>query len=104
MQSNWKLALAASAAWSVLAGQGHAQTATPGTVEELVVTARRVEENLQTTPVAISAFSAETLQRQGATAITDLQGAVPNLNLVQGRASSNSTNIYIRGVGRSCCK
>lgn len=100
MQSNWKLALAASAAWSVLAGQGHAQTATPGTVEELVVTARRVEENLQTTPVAISAFSAETLQRQGATAITDLQGAVPNLNLVQGRASSNSTNIYIRGIGQ----
>lgn len=100
MQSNWKLALAASAAWSVLAGQGYAQTATPGTVEELVVTARRVEENLQTTPVAISAFSAETLQRQGATAITDLQGAVPNLNLVQGRASSNSTNIYIRGIGQ----
>ncbi|MBP7817477.1 MAG: TonB-dependent receptor [Phenylobacterium sp.] len=100
MQSNWKLALAASAAWSVLAGQGYAQTTTPGTVEELVVTARRVEENLQTTPVAISAFSSETLQRQGATAITDLQGAVPNLNLVQGRASSNSTNIYIRGIGQ----
>ncbi|MBR7621397.1 TonB-dependent receptor [Phenylobacterium sp. 20VBR1] len=100
MQSNWKLALAAGAAWSVLAGQGYAQTATPGTVEELVVTARRVEENLQSTPVAISAFSAETLQRQGATAITDLQGAVPNLNLVQGRASSNSTNIYIRGIGQ----
>nr|QQZ50015.1 TonB-dependent receptor plug domain-containing protein [Phenylobacterium glaciei] len=65
-----------------------------------MVTARRVEENLQSTPVAISAFSAETLQRQGATAITDLQGAVPNLNLVQGRASSNSTNIYIRGIGQ----
>ena len=100
MRTNWKLALAASAAWSVFAGQGYAQTTTPGEVEELVVTARRVEENLQTTPVAISAFSAETLQRQGATAITDLQGAVPNLNLVQGRASSNSTNIYIRGVGQ----
>ncbi|MFD3266223.1 TonB-dependent receptor [Phenylobacterium ferrooxidans] len=100
MRTNWKLALAASAAWSVFAGQGYAQTTTPGEVEELVVTARRVEENLQTTPVAISAFTAETLQRQGATAITDLQGAVPNLNLVQGRASSNSTNIYIRGIGQ----
>ena len=99
MNSNWKLALAAGAAWGVLAGQGYAQTTQP-TVEELVVTARRVEENLQTTPVAISAFSSETLQRQGATAITDLQGAVPNLNLVQGRASSNATNIYIRGVGQ----
>ena len=32
--------------------------------------------------------------------LTDLQGAVPNMNLVQGRGSSNATNIYIRGVGQ----
>jgi len=98
MGINWKLALAASGAWSVMAGAAAAQTAP--TVEELVVTARRTEENLQTTPVAISAFSAETLSRVGATSVTDLQGAVPNLNLVQGRGSSNATNIYIRGVGQ----
>ncbi|MFC3078475.1 TonB-dependent receptor [Phenylobacterium terrae] len=92
-----KVALASGAALSVWAGQALAQETQ---VEELVVTARRTEENLQTTPVAISAFSEAALQRQGATQITDLQGAVPNLNLVQGRASSNSTNIYIRGVGQ----
>ena len=99
MQFNWKLALTAGAAWSVLAGAVHAQSTEP-TVEELVVTARRTEENLQSTPVAISAFTQESLTRQGAVNVTDLQGAVPNLNLVQGRGSSNATNIYIRGVGQ----
>lgn len=99
MRFNWKLALAASAAWSVFAGCAVAAAADT-TVEELVVTARRTEENLQTTPVAITAFSDKTLERQGALSVTDLQGAVPNMNLVQGRGSSNATNIYIRGVGQ----
>jgi len=68
--------------------------------EEIVVTARRTEESLQDVPGAVSAFSAATLERIGATDPTGLQGAVPNLNLVQGRGSSNATNIYIRGVGQ----
>ena len=32
--------------------------------------------------------------------LTGLQGAVPNLNIVQGRGSSDATNIYIRGIGQ----
>jgi iron complex outermembrane receptor protein len=67
---------------------------------EIVVTARRTEESLQDVPGAVSAFSEETLKRMDATDPTGLQGAVPNLNLVQGRGSSNATNIYIRGVGQ----
>jgi len=68
--------------------------------EELVVTARRTEESLQEVPASVSAFSSEQLERIGATDSTGLQGAVPNLNIVQGRGSSNATNIYIRGVGQ----
>jgi iron complex outermembrane recepter protein len=68
--------------------------------EELVVTARRTEESLQEVPASVSAFSEEQLERLGATDATGLQGAVPNLNIVQGRGSSNATNIYIRGVGQ----
>ena len=68
--------------------------------EELIVTARRTEESLQEVPASVSAFSAEQLERIGATDATGLQGAVPNLNIVQGRGSSNATNIYIRGVGQ----
>ncbi|MEZ6023128.1 MAG: TonB-dependent receptor [Hyphomonadaceae bacterium] len=68
--------------------------------EEIVVTARRTAESLQEVPASVSAFSEAQMERLGATDATGLQGAVPNLNIVQGRGSSNATNIYIRGVGQ----
>jgi len=68
--------------------------------DEIIVTARRTEENLQDVPASVSAFSEQQLERIGATDATGLQGSVPNLNIVQGRGSSNATNIYIRGVGQ----
>ncbi|WP_395613632.1 TonB-dependent receptor [Allosphingosinicella sp.] len=68
--------------------------------QEVTVTARRTEENLQNVPAAVSAFSARSLDRIQAQDPTGLQGAVPNLNIVPGRGSSNATNIYIRGVGQ----
>jgi len=68
--------------------------------EEIVVTARRTEERLQDVPGAVSAFNAAALERLGATEASGLQGAVPNVNIVQGRGSSNALNVYIRGVGQ----
>ncbi|MDO1557927.1 TonB-dependent receptor [Brevundimonas sp. 2R-24] len=102
MRAFTKSALLAGAAWSVMSVGAYAQDAQPGAtaVEEVVVTARRTEERLQETPLSISAFSGEELEERGATNVTDLQGAVPNLNIVQGRGSSDSTNIYIRGIGQ----
>src|SRR6476620_1572044 len=67
---------------------------------EIVVTARRTEERLQRVPASVSAFNERALDRIQAQDTTGLQGAVPNLNIVQGRGSSNATNIYIRGVGQ----
>lgn len=99
-----KAALLAGAAWSAMAGLAAAQDAPAQepdvAVEDIIVTARRTEESAQRTPLSISAFSGENLERRGAQQVTDLQGSVPNLNIVQGRGSSNSTNIYIRGVGQ----
>ena len=67
---------------------------------DIVVTARRTEETLQSVPASISAFNERALDRIQATDPTGLQGAVPNLNIVQGRGSSNAMNIYIRGIGQ----
>ena len=61
---------------------------------DIVVTARRTEERLQRVPSSVSAFNERALDRIQATDTTGLQGAVPNLNIVQGRGSSNATNIY----------
>jgi len=68
--------------------------------EVITVTARRTEETLQRVPAAVTAFSERSLERIQAQDPTGLQGAVPNLNIVQGRGSSNATNIYIRGIGQ----
>ena len=98
-----KTALMAGAAWGALSTFAMAQDAAPqqdSVVDEIIVTARRTEESVQQVPLAITAFSGATLERIGAQQITDIQGAVPNLNLVQGRGSSNATNIYIRGIGQ----
>jgi iron complex outermembrane receptor protein len=74
--------------------------AAAGSLEEVLVTARRREESLQDVPIAVSAFSAEQLRMLQAEDLAGLQGSVPNLNLVQGRGSANSANIYIRGIGQ----
>jgi iron complex outermembrane receptor protein len=81
----------------IAAENNPAQNAATG---EIVVTARRTEERLQRVPASISAFNARALDRIQASDTTGLQGAVPNLNIVQGRGSSNATNIYIRGIGQ----
>jgi iron complex outermembrane receptor protein len=68
--------------------------------QQVTVTARRTSENLQRVPAAVTAFNERALERIQAQDPTGLQGAVPNLNIVAGRGSSNATNIFIRGVGQ----
>lgn len=104
MKTLVKTALLAGAAWGALstvavAQDGSARPEATG-LDDVIVTARRTEESSQRTPLALTAFSGESLERRGAQQVTDLQGSVPNLNIVQGRGSSNATNIYIRGVGQ----
>jgi iron complex outermembrane receptor protein len=81
----------------------HAQTTAESTdriLEEVVVTAQRREQALQDVPMAISAFTGEELAALQADNLDSLQGAVPNMNLVQGRGSNSSVNAFIRGVGQ----
>jgi iron complex outermembrane recepter protein len=90
---------------AALASPALAQTATPAAPaaqneEEIVVTARRVEERLQDAPLAVTVTSAAQLEQKGAENIGALAGAVPNLNIVQGRGSNSSANVFIRGVGQ----
>jgi iron complex outermembrane recepter protein len=70
-------------------------------VEEVVVTARRRSENLEDVPLSVSAVTAEAIETQDITNVTDLNSFVPNLKISQDRATSSTINIYIRGVGQS---
>jgi iron complex outermembrane receptor protein len=72
-------------------------------IEEVVVTARKREENLQTTPISISAFSGEALEARGITNLEELAGITPNL-VIQNNPSFGGSNssaaVFIRGVGQ----
>ena len=66
-------------------------------LEEITVTAQRRAESLQTVPLAITAFSADELQRQGIDNIKSLTERVPGLTM--GQLNPGQPQIYIRGVG-----
>lgn len=67
-------------------------------LEEIVVTAERREENLQQTPIAVSAFGAASLDAIGAKDFTAVSGLVPNVNLAP-VSGQNGTVLSIRGIG-----
>ena len=69
-----------------------------GVLEEVVVTARKREESLQETPVAVSALNGLQLEEAGLNDLTDLDRVVPNLSANVG-AGGGSTALFIRGVG-----
>src|SRR5690606_8234882 len=95
------LALAAPAAAAQDADAAQAPAARDATeLDTITVTARRRTESIQDVPVAVSAFGEEQLRDLQATNIDGLQGAVPNLNIVPGRGSSNTVNVFIRGIGQ----
>jgi iron complex outermembrane receptor protein len=65
--------------------------------DDIVVTARRVEERAQDVPLAITALSGEALKREGVRELRDLSGAAPNLTINSGNTGSGSAAIGIRG-------
>ncbi|QTH19855.1 TonB-dependent receptor [Rhizorhabdus wittichii] len=68
-------------------------------VEEIVVTAERRAENLQRTPIAITALTANSLQSSG---ITDLRGVVqaaPSLYFAPYPSSTTTLVLFMRGQG-----
>lgn len=72
-------------------------------VMEEVVTARRREERLQDTPIAVSAFTAATLEARQIQTTQDLERVVPSVQFKPaGQLSGNTaaTVVFIRGVGQ----
>ena len=67
-------------------------------VGDIVVTARRREENLLTTPVSATVLSGDNLVQQNVRNFQDLRGAVSNLELAP--LLSGGTSFTIRGIGQ----
>lgn len=63
-------------------------------LEEITVTAQKISQSLQDTPLAISAVTGDMLQARGTTNVSELQ--IPNVTFGQFKADSQIT---IRGIG-----
>jgi len=82
----------------VTAGMGIAWAADPaeGGLEEIVVTAQKVVSTVQSTPISITALSADDLQQSGITGADELAREVPGLS--QRYASPGLTEFEARGL------
>ncbi len=79
-----------------LPGGAIAQSKTSGTLEEVVVTARKRAENIQETPVAVTAITGADLRNRGIVNTDELAKSIPSLQI----NNSTATQIYIRGIGQ----
>ena len=72
-------------------------------LEEIIVTAQKREQDIQNVPIAISAFTTETLRAKGVTDINSLTNLTPNVNLDSSSPFSGDTSVLsasIRGIGQ----
>jgi iron complex outermembrane recepter protein len=92
------LAIAVASAMFTPAALSQQTGGSNAALEEIVVTARRFEEKLQSTPVAVTALSNETLVMSQIVDVADLQRAAPNLTISTGApATPGFANITMRG-------
>ncbi|SFS11626.1 TonB-dependent receptor [Sphingomonas jatrophae] len=68
---------------------------------DIVVTAQKRAENLQDTPLAVSALTAEVLQNRRVADISDISAAAPNLTTTITPSSTTNIAVHIRGIGES---
>src|SRR6185295_19205546 len=93
-----------------LTGIAAAQTAAQvsatsgGTLGEVIVTARKFEENLQDTPIAVTAFTGTELEQRQIFKTDRLDEVVPNLQFANNAplaGNNSSSQVFIRGIGQT---
>ena len=73
-------------------------------LQEVVVTAQKRQQNIQTVPIAISAFTSQQLQEQNVTSLASLSAQTPGVTLDAGSPFSGDSSVLsasIRGIGQS---
>ena len=95
-----KRLLASSAALMVIGAPltalaAAASSADGAMIDEVIVTAQRREENLQSVPISVSAYGAEQIAKKGLTDVSRLEGLVPGFTF--GRSGVDARPA-IRGV------
>ncbi|AYO76008.1 TonB-dependent receptor [Sphingobium yanoikuyae] len=98
------LAPVSAYAQQAAASEPQAEEQNSGGLEEITVTARKRSENLQETPVAITAMNAEMLESRQINNVAQVAKFAPNVNIqpvANISGSSASITAFIRGVGQT---
>ena len=69
-------------------------------IDDIIVTAQRQSQSLQDVPIAISAFTAEALEKQQINNASDLQLSLPNITFT--KTNFTTSSFTIRGIGDLC--
>jgi len=105
-----RVSLCAPVVSALIVGQAFAQGAaapastdsTSGQLEEVVVTAQFREQNLQQTPIAITAVTSGMLEARNQNDIAQVAAQAPNVTLQpNGAAFGSSMVAFIRGIGQT---
>lgn len=70
-----------------------------GVLEEIVVTAQKRAEDLQTVPIAVTALSGGDLAANGIVNLQQIRGFVPNFTLDEALGSVTTPKMFMRGLG-----
>ena len=98
------LAVTAFPSWAQGAVDGIEEENAVDGIEEIIVTARKVQENLQDVPISITALTQDALERRQITSSDDIGKITPNLQFTNNAplaGNNNSSIIFLRGVGQS---
>ena len=78
--------------------EGEAPAANSGNDTQIVITAQKRAENVQTVPISVAAFSGQTLAKNNVLTVEGLAKVVPNFSAAKG-AQSSYIRLAIRGIG-----
>lgn len=102
--SNHMFAAVSLAAMALSSTTSHAQEGSEASnkreivgLEEIIVQARKVNENLQDVPVAITAFTGEQLEAQNVQRVQDFANFTPGLAIREGQSTRSAITITLRG-------
>jgi iron complex outermembrane receptor protein len=91
--------LSVALSFSLFTTTATAQQTSGPVVEEIVVTAQKRTERLQDTPVSVSAFTGETIEKLGLRQSVDVTAQTPNFSVGYPNGDTGVPALFIRGVG-----
>ena len=93
------LAIAIAIALTTQVNAEESQVNEGGKIERISVTAQKRLSSLQETPVAITAFNADSLENMGISDISDVSNIAPNTSVAVPIGSAFNVGVTIRGLG-----